>query len=62
MKISCGIGLLLCLASLLSVTICIFTDWNDSLFLSLALGLSLVVNVWNVLRFWGKRSGEELKR
>ena len=50
---------LLCLLSLVCVSLCIFTDWNDSLFLILALTLSLVVNLWNVLRFRRKKSGEE---
>lgn len=43
------IGLLLCLAALASVTICIFTDWNDRLFLPLGLGLSVAGNLCNVL-------------
>ena len=41
--------MILCLAALISVTICIFTDWNDNLFLPLALGLSVAGNLLNVL-------------
>lgn len=53
------VGILLCLVSLACVFLCICSDWNDSLFLLLALLISIAVNLWNVLHFWRKKSGEE---
>ena len=53
------VGILLCLVSLVCVGLCVFTDWNDSLFLMLALLISLAVNVLNVLRFGKKKPEEE---
>ena len=62
MKLTYIIGLILCFVSLGFVGLCIFTDWNDSLFLILALSLSLMVNLWNVLRFRGRKSREDGKK
>ena len=42
------ISLILCVAALGAVAICIFTDWNDGLYLPLALCLSAVGNGINV--------------
>ena len=61
MRKSFSIGILLCLVSLGCVCLCVFTDWNDSLFLILALLITLGVNLWNVLRLWKTKSGEERK-
>ncbi|MDD6966587.1 MAG: hypothetical protein PUK18_03655 [Firmicutes bacterium] len=60
MKLKHLIGMILCLAALASVTICMFTDWNDGLFLPLALGLSVAGNLCNVLPIkWGKNGKEQ---
>ena len=59
MKWTYLLGLLLCLVSLTCVGMCIFTDWNDSLFLILSLSLSAAVNLWNALRYRKMNSGEE---
>ena len=59
MKLTYLVGLLLCLLALVCVGLCIFTDWNDSLFLMLARLISLAVNVWNVLCFRKKKPEEE---
>ena len=40
-------ALVFCLASLAAIAVCIFTDWNDWLYLSLALGLSACGNFIN---------------
>ena len=60
MKIDHIIAMILCLAELISVTICIFTDWNDNLFLPLALGLSVAGNLLNVLIL--RKQGKENKK
>lgn len=60
MKIEHIIAMILCLAALISVTICIFTDWNDNLFLPLALGLSVAGNLLNVLIL--RKQGKENKK
>ena len=59
MKNTFIVGIPLCLVSLACVGLCVFTDWNDSLFLMLALLISLAVNVWNVLCFRKKNPEEE---
>ena len=41
-------ALVFCLASLAAIAVCIFTDWNDGLYLPLALCLSAVGNGINV--------------
>ena len=48
MKILKIISLILCVAALGAVAICIFTDWNDGLYLPLALCLGAVGNGINV--------------
>ena len=40
---------ILCLAAVGAIAICILTDWNDGLFLPLALILSAVGNLLNFL-------------
>ena len=47
MKLLKIISVILCVAALGAVAICIFTDWNDWLYLSLALGLSACGNFIN---------------
>ena len=41
-------ALVFCLASLAAIAVCIFTDWNDGLYLPLALCLGAVGNGINV--------------
>ena len=42
-------ALAFCLAALAVIAICIFTDWNDDLFLPLGLALSAAGNIMNIL-------------
>lgn len=42
-------ALVLCFAALVAVAICIFTDWNDGLFLPLGLCLSVAANIFHTL-------------
>ena len=49
----------LCLAALAAILLCIFTDWNDSLFLPLGLCLSVVGNGLNLLANRRHKDGKE---
>ena len=49
MKILRIAALTFCLAALAAITVCIFTDWNDDLFLPLGLALSAAGNILNIL-------------
>ena len=49
MKILRIAALLLCLLALGAVALCVFTDWNDALFLPLAHALSAAGNLLNVM-------------
>lgn len=53
-------GMLLCLAALGCLAVCLFTDWNDRLFLPLALFLAAAGNLINILRL-GKEKKENGK-
>ena len=57
MKIFRVAALILCLSSLAAVTVCIFTDWNDEVYLPLALCLGTLGNAFHILSF--KRGREE---
>ena len=59
MKLKYLLGILLCMAGLVTVSICILTDWDDQLFLPLALCFSVAGNLCNVLRFGRGKDGEE---
>ena len=50
MKMKYIAGMLLCLAALVCLAVCLFTDWNDGLFLPLALCLAAAGNLINILR------------
>ena len=56
------IALFFCLASLASLAVCIFTDWNDGLLLPLALCLSLAGNVLNILANRQDKSRKEMEK
>ena len=60
MKIEYLVGMLLCLAALVCLAVCLFTDWNDGLFLHLALCLAAAGNLINILRL-GKEKKENGK-
>ena len=49
MKILRIAALAFCLAALAAIAVCIFTDWNDGLFLPLGLALSAAGNILNIL-------------
>lgn len=53
------VGVVLCLAALVCLAVCLFTDWNDGLLLPLALCLCVAGNLINVLRFGSGKSKEE---
>ena len=57
MKIFRMAALIFCLSSLAAITVCIFTDWNDRVYLPLALCLGAVGNAFHILSF--KREKEE---
>lgn len=59
MKTKYIIGMFLCMAALLCLAVCLFTDWNDELFLPLALCLCVAGNLINVLRFGKGKPKEE---
>lgn len=52
-------ALVCCLAGTAAIAVCIFTDWNDALFLPLALALSAAGNLLNVLRIRKEGSGRK---
>ena len=59
MKIHHIAALLFVLGAIGAIGVCIFTDWNDSLCLPLALLLSLLGNLCNLLPQWKKnREGD----
>ncbi|MCI5484648.1 MAG: hypothetical protein MR426_06240 [Clostridiales bacterium] len=60
MKMKYIAGMLLCLAALVCLAVCLFTDWNDGLFLPLALCLAAAGNLINILRL-GKEKKENGK-
>lgn len=60
MKMKYIAGMLLCLAALVCLAVCLFTDWNDGLFLPLALCLAVAGNLINILRL-GKEKKENGK-
>lgn len=43
------VALMLCLMALASIVVCIFTQWNDDLFLALGLALSSVGILLDIL-------------
>ena len=43
------VALMLCLMALASITACVFTKWNDDLFLALGLALISVGNLLGIL-------------
>ncbi|MGN0799232.1 MAG: hypothetical protein ACI4NU_02245 [Christensenellales bacterium] len=49
MKILRIAALAFCTAALAAIAVCIFTDWNDDLFLPLGLALSAAGNILNIL-------------
>ncbi len=60
MKMKYIAGMLLCLAALVCLAVCLFTDWNDGLLLPLALCLAAAGNLINILRL-GKEKKENGK-
>ena len=60
MKIEYLVGMFLCLAALVCLAVCLFTDWNDGLFLPLALCLAAAGNLISILRL-GKEKKENGK-
>ena len=60
MKMKYIAGMLLCLAALVCLAVCLFTDWNDGRFLPLALCLAAAGNLINILRL-GKEKKENGK-
>lgn len=62
MKILRIIALFFCIASLAAVAVCIFTDWNDGLYVLLALVLSIGGNAVNILSDLRGKDGKENKR
>ena len=55
-------ALVLCLASLAAAAVCIFTDWNDGVYLPLALCLRAVGNALHILSARRRKTGKEAKR
>ena len=55
-------ALVLCLAALGALSVCIFTDWKDELYLPLALCLGMAGNGINVLSSGRKKGGREKER
>ncbi|MCI6956856.1 MAG: hypothetical protein SPI15_10905 [Candidatus Faecousia sp.] len=62
MKLLRFAALVLCLAALGALAVCIFTDWNDELYLPLALCLGMAGNGINVLSASRKKGGREKER
>lgn len=55
-------ALVFCLASLAAIAVCIFTDWNDGLYLPLALCLGVVGNGINVFSDNHGKGGREKEK
>lgn len=49
MKVLRIVALVSCILALGAIVVCLCTDWNDNLYLSLGLTLSVVGNLLNVL-------------
>lgn len=58
MKIMMIATLAFCLSALAAIAVCIFTDWNDDLFLPLGLALSAAGSIMNNL-YSRKENGEK---
>lgn len=52
-------SLFLSLAALAAIVLCVFTDWNDGLYLPLALVLVTAANALNVLDSRRDRAGKK---
>ena len=51
-------ALVLCAAALAAIAVCIFTDWNDDLFLPIGLAASAAGNILNIL-YSRKENGQK---